>query len=57
EHRELLTSTPLPAEIEARFARLAQESIEEQRRIEATDELPFEEYRLRYLSKERLGVD
>ncbi len=57
EHRDLLTNVPLPTAIEARFARLALESIEVQRGIEAADNLPFEEYRRRYLSRERLGVD
>jgi glutamate--cysteine ligase len=35
---------------------MAQESIEEQKRIEAADTLPFELYRQQYLSAERLGV-
>jgi glutamate--cysteine ligase len=56
EHRHSLTSAPLPTEVEARFARMSRESIDAQRKIEATDELPFEAYRQRYLSRERLGV-
>ena len=44
-----------PAE-EARFAELAEGSILEQRQIEASDSLPFEEYRQRYLSPDRLGL-
>ena len=56
EHRDALMSAPLPADVAARFERLSRESIEAQRRIEAADELPFEEYRQRYLSSERLGV-
>jgi glutamate--cysteine ligase len=35
---------------------MSQDSIDAQRKIEATDELPFEEYRRQYLSSERLGV-
>jgi glutamate--cysteine ligase len=54
-HRDALLSEPLPAEAEARFARLAEESIAEQRQIEAEDELPFETFRQRYLSPEQLG--
>jgi glutamate--cysteine ligase len=57
EHRRVLENAPLPYTVEARFARMSQESIEAQRKIEATDELPFEEYRQRYLSRERLGVE
>jgi glutamate--cysteine ligase len=56
EHRDALVSTPLAPEVEARFESLARGSIEAQRRIEATDELPFEAYRERYLSSERLRV-
>jgi glutamate--cysteine ligase len=56
EHRDLLVSAPLPAGVEARFEQLSRESIEAQRGIEAADDVPFEEYRRRYLSSERLGV-
>jgi glutamate--cysteine ligase len=55
-HRSTLVSAALPTEIEASFTRMSQESIDAQRKIEATDELPFEEYRRQYLSSERLGV-
>lgn len=55
-HRSTLVSAALPADIEASFTRMSQESIDAQRKIEATDELPFEEYRRQYLSSERLGV-
>ncbi len=46
----------LPAEVEDRFARSAQESLEEQRQIEAADTMPFEIYRQRYLAPERLNA-
>ena len=54
-HRDTLQSLPLPAVIEENFARLAQESLAEQRKIEAADSVPFETYRQQYLSRERLG--
>jgi glutamate--cysteine ligase len=56
EHRDALLSEPLPDDAERRLARLAEESLEEQREIEAADTLPFEEYRRRYLSQEMLGA-
>ena len=56
EHAKTLRSEPLPAEAEARFARLAEESIGKQREIEAADKIPFETYRQRYLSHESLRV-
>lgn len=55
-HRQALRALPFPSDAEARFARLASESIAEQRAIEAADSLPFEEYRKRYLAVERLGI-
>jgi len=56
EHRNTLHSLPLSAEVEARFARMAGESLAEQRKMEAADTVPFETYRQQYLSVERLGV-
>ena len=48
--RKQLTANPLPpAELE-RFSQLAQESIAEQRRVEAADERPFGEFLLDYLA-------
>jgi glutamate--cysteine ligase len=55
-HRRALQSEHLPDEVEARFAQMAQESIEAQDRIEAADDMTFEQYRQHYLSPERLGV-
>jgi glutamate--cysteine ligase len=54
--REALLALPLPAADEARFAQLASESLRAQQAIEAADTLPFEDYRLGYLSPERLGA-
>jgi len=54
EHKRTLQSDPLPAESEARFERLARESIAKQREIEAADSVPFETYRQRYLSPDSL---
>lgn len=56
QHREALMAIPLPEADEARFERLAAESIAEQKAIEAADTLPFEEFRKQYLAVERLGV-
>jgi glutamate--cysteine ligase len=53
-HRDWLRSRPLPADVAARLERQAAESIEEQRRIEAADTIPFETYRRQYLSFESL---
>jgi glutamate--cysteine ligase len=49
-HKEALQGLPFPAEAAERFARMARESLAEQRRIEAADRVPFETYRQRYLS-------
>jgi glutamate--cysteine ligase len=56
EHAKTLRGEPLPKEVEARFVRLAEESIRKQREIEAADKIPFETYRQRYLSHESLRV-
>jgi glutamate--cysteine ligase len=56
EHRRALKSEPLPAEVEARFTRLAEKSIRVQREIEAADKVPFETFRQRYLSHESLRI-
>jgi glutamate--cysteine ligase len=54
-HRNAILELPFPAEIAERFARLADESVTEQRRIEAADTLPFEAYRQLYLAAFRLN--
>ena len=54
-HREAIMSLPFPAEVAARFARMAEESLAEQRRVEAADNVPFETYRQQYLAPFRLS--
>ncbi len=54
-HRDAILELPFPAEIAERFGRLADESVTEQRRIEAADTLPFEAYRQLYLAPFRLN--
>lgn len=56
QHHDTLQSHPPSAEVEQRFARMAEESHAEQKKIEAADTMPFELYRQQYLSRERLGV-
>ena len=55
-HRDTILELPLSAEVAERFARLAEESLAEQRRVEAADTVPFEVYRQRYLSSPNLNV-
>jgi glutamate--cysteine ligase len=57
QYRAALVREPLPAEAEAHFVRMAEESLEEQRRIEEADKLPFERYRQQYLSHESLRAE
>ncbi|HEX8009382.1 MAG TPA: glutamate--cysteine ligase [Casimicrobiaceae bacterium] len=54
-HRDTIMSLPLAPEVAERFGRMAQESIEEQRRLEAADALPFEGFRQLYLAPVRLS--
>ena len=56
QHLASINASTLPAGEEARFAQMARASIAEQGQIEASDSLPFENYRQRYLSPERLGL-
>jgi len=56
EHAKTLRGEPLPAGIEARFARLADESVRKQKEIEAAERVDFETYRQKYLSPESLRV-
>ncbi len=51
-HRETLLAMPLSDGAQARFERMAEDSLAEQRRIEAADQLPFELWRQRYLAGE-----
>jgi glutamate--cysteine ligase len=57
EHvRQSLLALPYPAPLADRFSELARESVAEQARIEAADDLPFEAYRQAYLAPERTQV-
>jgi glutamate--cysteine ligase len=56
ETREALSALPFTDEARARYAAASKDSVDEQRRIEAADSLPFELYRQQYLSVERLGA-
>jgi len=51
-HRDALLHGPLAPETEQRYARMAAESVSAQRRIEASDSVPFETYRQQYLSQD-----
>jgi glutamate--cysteine ligase len=51
-----LLALPHSAEHAARYAQMAQASLEEQQAVEASDTLPFEAYRQQYLSPQRLGL-
>ena len=55
-HAADIKRLPLPAEVEERFVRLAKESLDEQRNIEASDSMSFESYRQQYLAPERLNA-
>ena len=54
EHRNVLLGEPLSADLESRFRRMSDESLDLQRVIEAEDVLPFETYRQQYLSPDSL---
>ena len=54
-HREAVLQLPFPAEVAARYARLAEQSLIAQHGIEAADTLPFETYRQLYLAPVRLN--
>jgi len=56
-HRGTLLGIPLKPDVEGRFARLAKESIEKQKKIEASDRVDFETYRQRYLNPELLRAE
>jgi glutamate--cysteine ligase len=56
-HRGTLMGIPLKPEVEERFARLAEESVAKQKKIEAADHIDFETYRQRYLNPELLRAE
>jgi glutamate--cysteine ligase len=55
-HSGSLRGLPLHPDVKARFERFAAESLEEQRRLEASDKVDFETFRQQYLSPELLKV-
>lgn len=55
-HRETILALPYPAEVEERFARMAEASRVRQAEIEAGDTMPFEVFRQKYLDPRRLEV-
>ena len=54
--RAKLLALPFSAAQQARFDALAQQSVQDQKDIEARDSMPFEIYRQQYVSPERLGL-
>jgi glutamate--cysteine ligase len=54
--QQMLLAMPLTAALEAQFVEQARASLAEQRRIETTDQTPFEEFRQAYLAPSRLDV-
>ena len=53
-HRKSVLEMPLSGAVAERFSKLADESVDEQKSIEAADTLPFEAYRQLYLAPFRL---
>jgi glutamate--cysteine ligase len=54
--RNVLLAHPFAAETQSKFAALSKASVDDQKRIEANDSMPFEIYRQQYVSADRLGV-
>ncbi len=54
--RDSFNSLPFSKEQQAHFAALSQQSLEDQKKIEAADSMPFEVYRQQYVAAERLGM-
>lgn len=55
--RTLLLGLPWSGAQQQRFEAMASEAVREQQRIEASDTMPFENYRQEYLAPRRLGID
>lgn len=51
-----MQALPWPAAQHAHFTALTEQSIREQKKIEASDTLPFEQFRQQYVSAARLGM-
>ncbi len=54
--QRVLRELPLSAQQLAHLASLSEQSVKDQKKIEASDSLPFEIYRQQYVSAERLGT-
>jgi glutamate--cysteine ligase len=54
--RSKLLALPFSAAQQARFAALSEQSVADQKAIEAADSMAFEAYRQQYISPERLGL-
>jgi glutamate--cysteine ligase len=55
-HKAMLQHLELPREVRDQFSRLAAESLQKQREIEAADQADFETFRQRYLAPDLLRV-
>jgi glutamate--cysteine ligase len=51
-----LLALPFPASLQAKFEALTEQSVKDQKAIEDSDTMPFEQYRQQYVSPERLGL-
>jgi glutamate--cysteine ligase len=51
-----LLKLPYPAALHTRMEAIAQQSVIDQKQVEAADTIPFEQYRQQYVSPERLGL-
>ena len=56
QSRNTLLNLPYPEPMAERFKQLAQNSVQEQKRIESTDTIPFDIYLKNYLSADKLNV-
>ena len=54
--RKRILALPWPADLAARYEKMAAESVAAQKRIEESDTMPFEVFRQQYVSRERLGL-
>jgi glutamate--cysteine ligase len=54
--RRKLLALPFSAADHARFTALSEQSVRDQKAIEAADAMPFEAYRQQYMSPDRLGL-
>jgi hypothetical protein len=55
-HKATLKALELPRDVREQFARLADESLMNQRELEAADDVDFETFRQRYLAHDLLRV-